>query len=73
MTFELGVGIILWIIVLVLMICAGLHQRQKAKERIRRYTANIITSQTRPLIIYHVPVSSIQETTPSAYDQVVGN
>ncbi len=73
MTFRLGVTIILWIIIMVLMICARLYRRQKAKERIQRYTANIITSQTRPLIIYHVPLPSIQETTPSAYYQVAGN
>jgi L-lactate permease len=53
--------IIIWIIAMAVGIYARIYKHQKQKERIQRYVANI-TSQTRPLIIYHVPVSSNRET-----------
>jgi len=71
--FESTIVIIIIIFLILSSICALLHYRKKAKLRTPHYTTNVITSQTRPLIFYHVPLSSIEEAPPPPYDLVVGN
>jgi hypothetical protein len=70
---KIVVGIIAWIICIACGIGFRLYQCEQAKKRLRPYATNAITSQTRPLIIYHVPVSLIQEESPPSYNQVVAN
>lgn len=66
-------GFIIVFGVLICSICARVYSQRQAKERIRRYRTNIITSQTRPLIIYHVPISWHQEPPPSYAQSIVSN
>jgi hypothetical protein len=71
---RITIGIICFFMLLMCSIGARFyHQRRLEKARVHCYTPNIITSQTRPLIIYHVPISSMQETPPPSYDRVVNN
>jgi uncharacterized protein YpmB len=70
--FEIIIVISVFFIVIICSIYVRFHCREKAKLRNRRYSMNVITSQTRPLTVYHVPLYSIEEAPPS-YDQVVGN
>jgi ABC-type glycerol-3-phosphate transport system permease component len=70
--FELIIVIIMFLVFIICSLCALSHYRTQTKVRNRRYTTNVITSQTRPLTVYHVPLVSIEEEPPS-YDQVVGN
>ncbi len=69
--------IIIWITFLVAFIVCQirfrLYKQRQARERIQRNVTNLISSQARPLIIYHLPVSPIQESAPPSYEQAVRN
>ncbi len=62
---ELFIIIIIWIIMMGVGIYVRICQQQKRKERAH------ITSQTRPLIIYHVPASFVRETAPPSFNPII--
>jgi hypothetical protein len=59
---KLIIKIILWIIIIVGSMCFRLYKQHQARMLLHPNITNEITSQTRPLIIYHVPIHSIQES-----------
>ena len=65
--------VIFWVIVFIFSIYCRIYQQRQGRERVHRHISNVITSQTRPLIIYHVAVPSNQESLPPCYDQVISN
>jgi heme/copper-type cytochrome/quinol oxidase subunit 2 len=68
---KLIIGFILWIVLVISNICYRCYRKRQTNERIHHPVTHLTSSQIRPLIIYHLPISSIQEPPPPSYDQVM--
>jgi len=66
---KLIITVIFWIIIMVGSMCFRLYIQHQAGMFRHPNITNEITSQTRPLIIYHVPIHSIQESALSSPNQ----
>ena len=55
------------------ILCIRWCQSKRRANRLLQQRPNLNPSPARPLIIYHIPVSPIQETLPPSYDEAIAN